>query len=70
MKNLPKPNQLKVFQSIIEHGSFRAAAKALHQTQPALTQSMNELNLSKSHSLPLLLLWWHTEIIPWPRVPR
>ncbi|VXC60707.1 LysR family transcriptional regulator [Enterobacterales bacterium 8AC] len=43
MKNLPKPNQLKVFQSIIEHGSFRAAAKALHQTQPALTQSMNEL---------------------------
>ncbi|WP_051506669.1 LysR substrate-binding domain-containing protein [Chania multitudinisentens] len=43
MRNLPKPNQLKMFQSIIEHGSFRAAAKALHQTQPALTQSMNEL---------------------------
>lgn len=43
MKTLPKPNQLKIFQSIIEHGSFRAAAKALYQTQPALTQSMNEL---------------------------
>lgn len=53
MKNLPKPNQLKVFQSIIEHGSFRAAAKALHQTQPALTQSMNELE--KMLGTPLLM---------------
>lgn len=43
MENLPKPNQLKMFQSIIEHGSFRAAAKVLNQTQPALTQSMNDL---------------------------
>lgn len=43
MTNLPKPKQLKIFQTIIEHGSFREAAKALYQTQPALTQSMNEL---------------------------
>lgn len=40
-----------MFQSIIEHGSFRAAAKALHQTQPALTQSMNELEKMLGTSL-------------------
>ncbi|WP_431225426.1 LysR family transcriptional regulator [Serratia sp. L9] len=53
MKNLPKPNQLKMFQSIIEHGSFRTAAKALNQTQPALTQSMNELE--KMLETPLMV---------------
>lgn len=53
MRNLPKPNQLKIFQSIIEHGSFRAAAKSLYQTQPALTQSMNELE--KILGTPLLI---------------
>lgn len=51
MTKLPKPNQLKIFQSIIEHGSFRAAAKVLHQTQPALTQSMNELEKMLETSL-------------------
>ncbi|WMT16656.1 LysR substrate-binding domain-containing protein [Serratia fonticola] len=51
MKNLPKPNQLKMFQSIIEHGSFRAAAKSLNQTQPALTQSMNDLEKMLGTSL-------------------
>lgn len=53
MKSLPKPNQLKMFQSILEHGSFRAAANALHQTQPALTQSMNELE--KMLGTPLMV---------------
>ncbi|CAI2135465.1 HTH-type transcriptional regulator AbgR [Serratia fonticola] len=53
MRNLPKPNQLKMFQSILEHGSFRAAAKALHQTQPALTLSMNELE--KTLGAPLMV---------------
>jgi DNA-binding transcriptional LysR family regulator len=53
MRSLPKPNQLKMFQSILEHGSFRAAAKALHQTQPALTQSMNELE--KALGTPLMV---------------
>ena len=53
MRHFPKPNQLKIFQSILEHGSFRAAAKALYQTQPALTQSMNELE--KMLGTPLLI---------------
>ena len=43
MKYLPKPNQLQIFLAIIKHGSFRAAAKALNQSQPALTRSINEL---------------------------
>lgn len=51
MKNLPKPNQLRMFQSIIEHGSFRAAAKVLNQTQPALTLSMNDLEKMLGTSL-------------------
>ncbi|WP_431221681.1 LysR substrate-binding domain-containing protein [Serratia sp. L9] len=51
MNKLPKPNQLKMFQSIIEHGSFRTAAKALNQTQPALTRSMSELEKMLGTSL-------------------
>ncbi|MBL5829834.1 LysR substrate-binding domain-containing protein [Serratia fonticola] len=51
IRGLPKPNQLKMFLSIIEHGSFRSAAKALCQTQPALTQSMNELEKTLGISL-------------------
>lgn len=43
MKHLPKFNQLLAFQAVIQHGSIRAAAKALQQTQPALTRSMKEL---------------------------
>ncbi|MFT8211192.1 MAG: LysR substrate-binding domain-containing protein [Symbiopectobacterium sp.] len=53
MRHFPKPNQLKIFQTILEHSSFRAAAKALYQTQPALTQSMNELE--KMLGTPLLI---------------
>lgn len=43
MKNFPKINQLLAFQAAIQHGSIRAAAKALQQTQPALTRSIKEL---------------------------
>ncbi|WP_431225044.1 LysR substrate-binding domain-containing protein [Serratia sp. L9] len=43
MKNIPKLHYLKIFQSIIQHGSIRSAAKSLNQTQPALTRAMNEL---------------------------
>lgn len=43
MKHLPKLNQLLAFQAIVQHGSIRAAAKALGQTQPALTRSVKEL---------------------------
>ena len=43
MRQLPKINQLQAFQAVIQHGSIRAAAKALKQTQPALTRTMKEL---------------------------
>lgn len=43
MNNLPKINQLRNFQAIIRYGSIRAASKALFQTQPAMTKSIQEL---------------------------
>lgn len=43
MKYLPKLNQLLAFQAVIQHGSIRAAARALEQTQPALTRTIKEL---------------------------
>ncbi len=51
MKHLPKLNQLLAFQAIVQHGSIRAAAKALQQTQPALTRSMKELEHTMGASL-------------------
>ncbi|WP_411706159.1 LysR substrate-binding domain-containing protein [Edaphovirga cremea] len=43
MRGLPKIQQLQVFQAIIQHGSIRAAAKALDQSQPGITRSLQEL---------------------------
>ncbi|HEN3604217.1 TPA: LysR family transcriptional regulator [Yersinia enterocolitica] len=43
MRKLPKINQLKNLEAIIQYGSIRAAAQALHQTQPAMTRSIQEL---------------------------
>lgn len=43
MKYLPKLHQLQVFQAVIRYGSIRAAARAMGQSQPALTRSMREL---------------------------
>lgn len=53
MKRLPKINQLQAFVAIIQHGSIRAAARALQQTQPALTRSMRELE--QTMGAPLLV---------------
>lgn len=43
MGNLPKINQLKNLRAIIQHGSIRAASQATHQTQSAMTRSIQEL---------------------------
>ncbi|WP_114195224.1 LysR substrate-binding domain-containing protein [Edaphovirga cremea] len=43
MRVLPKLQQLQVFQAVILHGSIRAAAKALDQSQPGITRSLQEL---------------------------
>lgn len=45
MNRLPKITQLNNFRSVIKHGSFRAAALASHQTQSAITRSIQELEL-------------------------
>ena len=36
-------DQLEVIHAIVEHGSFRAAANALHKSQPALSASVKTL---------------------------
>ena len=38
--------QLRTFVLIAEHGSIRAAARALHLTQPAATRNLRELEQS------------------------
>lgn len=43
MRELPKIHQLKNLRAIIQYGSIRAASQALHQTQPAMTRSIQEL---------------------------
>ncbi|MCS3601169.1 LysR family transcriptional regulator of abg operon [Buttiauxella sp. BIGb0471] len=43
MSNLPKINQLKNLRAIIQYGSIRAASQAVHQTQSAMTRSIQEL---------------------------
>ncbi|EDU7996490.1 LysR family transcriptional regulator [Salmonella enterica subsp. diarizonae] len=43
MKYLPKLQQIKVFNEVIRSGSIRAAAKAMNQSQPALTRTLKEL---------------------------
>ena len=43
MRYLPKLQQLQTFQAILLHGSIRTAAKALGQSQPGVTRSLQEL---------------------------
>ncbi|WP_337263945.1 MULTISPECIES: LysR substrate-binding domain-containing protein [unclassified Serratia (in: enterobacteria)] len=43
MRQLPKLQQLKAFQQVIRCGSIRAAARALDQSQPAISRSIQEL---------------------------
>ena len=48
MRHLPKINQLKNLRAIIQHGSIRSAAEANHQTQSAMTRSIQELEKTAS----------------------
>jgi LysR family tdc operon transcriptional activator/LysR family transcriptional regulator of abg operon len=43
MKYLPKLHQLQVFHAVIMHGSIRAAAKAINQSQSGVTRSIQDL---------------------------
>ncbi|WP_431224677.1 LysR substrate-binding domain-containing protein [Serratia sp. L9] len=43
MRYLPKLQQLKVFQQVIRSGSIRGAARALGQSQPAVSRTIREL---------------------------
>lgn len=43
MSYLPKIQQLRMFNEIIQNGSIRAAAKKMNLSQPALTRSLREL---------------------------
>lgn len=43
MRYLPKIQQLKVFQQVIRSGSIRGAARALGQSQPAVSRTIREL---------------------------
>ena len=43
VKYLPKILQLKTFQEVIRRGSIRAAARALNQSQPAISRAIKEL---------------------------
>ncbi|AHG21043.1 LysR family transcriptional regulator [Chania multitudinisentens RB-25] len=51
MPNLPKISHLRVFEAIILHGSVRAAAKALNQTQPGITRTLKELETTLGATL-------------------
>lgn len=50
-RDLPKINQLRNLKAVIQYGGIRAAAQALHQTQPALTRSIQELEKTLGVSL-------------------
>jgi len=43
MKYLPKLQQLRTFQQVIRSGSIRGAARAMNQSQPAVSRSLREL---------------------------
>lgn len=43
MRYLPKLQQLKVFQQVIRSGSIRGAARAMNQSQPAVSRALREL---------------------------
>lgn len=43
MRYLPKLQQLKVFQQVIRSGSIRGAARAMNQSQPAVSRTLREL---------------------------
>ncbi|WP_426577962.1 LysR family transcriptional regulator [Xenorhabdus stockiae] len=43
MKNIPDLQQIKIFMLIVQHGSFRKAAKELNLSPPSLTSAINHL---------------------------
>ncbi|MDR0218627.1 MAG: LysR family transcriptional regulator [Enterobacteriaceae bacterium] len=43
MKNMPDLQQIKIFMLIVQHGSFRKAAKELNLSPPSLTNAINHL---------------------------
>jgi LysR family transcriptional regulator, regulator of abg operon len=51
-----KLNQLRDITATAEHGSFRAAARALGLAQPARTRSVREIE----HELGVMLFEWRT----------
>lgn len=51
MRYLPKLQQLQTFQAVLLHGSIRTAAKALGQSQPGVTRSLQELEQTLGISL-------------------
>lgn len=53
MNPLMKLHQLQALVGVVEHGSIRAAARAMHLTQAALTKSLRQLE--EDHGVALLL---------------
>lgn len=57
MRYLPKLHQLRVFQEVVRQGSIRSAARALAQSQPAISRTLkaleNVLQTSLFHRGPL-----------------
>ncbi|MCZ4059987.1 LysR substrate-binding domain-containing protein [Pantoea sp. LMR881] len=51
MAYLPKLQQLRVFQAVIRQGSIRSAARALHQSQPAISRALKELEQTLNTTL-------------------
>lgn len=51
MRYLPKMQQLRIFQEVVNQGSIRAAARILGQSQPAISRTLKELEYMLETSL-------------------
>ncbi|WP_455818405.1 LysR substrate-binding domain-containing protein [Pseudomonas cerasi] len=51
MRYLPKMQQLRIFQEVVNQGSIRAAARILGQSQPAISRTLKELESMLETSL-------------------
>ncbi|MFK8256442.1 LysR substrate-binding domain-containing protein [Erwinia sp. AnSW2-5] len=51
MRYLPKMQQLRIFQEVVNQGSIRAAARMLGQSQPAISRTLKELEYMLETSL-------------------